>query len=60
MGGGAQVVFQDVEILKQRDPQCVRFRKRSSDGLLKVDSEIVKDRCGYGTGMTPNAKRFKK
>ncbi|XP_042224138.1 kinesin-like protein KIF23 isoform X1 [Homarus americanus] len=44
-GGGSQVVFQDVEILKQRDPLAVPSRKRSSDGTPKVDALTVQDRC---------------
>ncbi|XP_071535053.1 kinesin-like protein KIF23 isoform X2 [Panulirus ornatus] len=47
-GGGSQVVFQDVEILKQRDPLAVSTRKRSSDDTPKVDALTVQDRCSTG------------
>nr|XP_027230182.1 kinesin-like protein KIF23 isoform X1 [Penaeus vannamei] len=47
-GGGSQVVLQDVEILKQRDPLAVPLSKRSSDGTPKVDATTVQERCATG------------
>ncbi|KAK3876291.1 hypothetical protein Pcinc_018919 [Petrolisthes cinctipes] len=59
-GGGTQVVFQDVEILQQRDPMAAPQtspRKRSSDGTPKVDPSTLQDRCAVGIQhqtSTPN------
>ncbi|KAB7501097.1 Kinesin-like protein KIF23 [Armadillidium nasatum] len=66
VGGGAQVVFQDVEILKQKDPLDVCAVKRGCDGAPKVDLQTLQNRCAVGltsvsaSQATSYAKKMRK
>ncbi|KAG1689906.1 Kinesin-like protein KIF23 [Nymphon striatum] len=46
-GGGAQVIFQDVEILNQNSPPY-NFRKRRSCEEETVMGEVIKNKCSTG------------
>ncbi|XP_053648814.1 kinesin-like protein KIF23 isoform X1 [Cherax quadricarinatus] len=58
VGGGSQVVFQDVEILRQCDPLAVPSRKRSSGGTPKVDVSTIQDRCAVGIQGHAASRQF--
>lgn len=57
-GGGAQVVFDDVECLKQKSPVTSPYRKRPSteDDTFKLDPEELMQRCSAGLQSSKKQK----
>lgn len=55
-------MFQDVEILKQKDPLDVCAVKRGCDGAPKVDLQTLQNRCAVGlaSGSTSQPTSYAK
>ncbi|CAL4093647.1 unnamed protein product, partial [Meganyctiphanes norvegica] len=51
-GGGAQVVLQDMEVVKTRDLLDPRGNKRPSGGTPVVDRNILQERCSEGVSSS--------